>query len=110
MYDVKFGVVHGIHRDRYAYRDNMTDVIVHHLTTDQKGKARDRLEAFLTSALTCSESEMSGIGEEDRHVQNNACCKFTKERFCIGIDGYLYRSKHWIRFCSMKLRAMFHMI
>jgi intraflagellar transport protein 122 len=37
MYDVKFGVVHGIHKDRYAYRDNMTDVIVHHLTTDQKG-------------------------------------------------------------------------
>jgi intraflagellar transport protein 122 len=38
MYDVKFGVVHGIHKDRYAYRDNMTDVIVHHLTTDQKGE------------------------------------------------------------------------
>lgn len=37
MYDIKFGVVHGIHKDRYAYRDNMTDVIVHHLATDQKG-------------------------------------------------------------------------
>lgn len=43
MYDVKFGVVHGIHKDRYAYRDNMTDVIVHHLTTDQKGDLKNLL-------------------------------------------------------------------
>ncbi|CAF1166921.1 unnamed protein product [Rotaria sordida] len=42
MYDVKFGVVHGIHKDRYAYRDNMTDVIVHHLATDQKVKVKCR--------------------------------------------------------------------
>ncbi|CAF0925903.1 unnamed protein product [Didymodactylos carnosus] len=42
LYDIKFGVVHGIHKDRYAYRDNMTDVIVHHLTTDQKVKVKCR--------------------------------------------------------------------
>ena len=46
MYDVKFGVVHGIHKDRYAYRDNMTDVIVHHLTTDQKGLSNLSIERY----------------------------------------------------------------
>jgi len=46
MYDVKFGVVHGIHKDRYAYRDNMTDVIVHHLTTDQKGSLNNLLKDY----------------------------------------------------------------
>jgi intraflagellar transport protein 122 len=47
MYDVKFGVVHGIHKDRYAYRDNMTDVIVHHLTTDQKGLLNNLLKKII---------------------------------------------------------------
>ena len=28
--------VHGLYKDRYAYRDNMTDIIVQHLVTEQK--------------------------------------------------------------------------
>ena len=62
MYDVKFGVVHGIHKDRYAYRDNMTDVIVHHLTTDQKGELNMTVFRRETRSSMSSESEVPRIG------------------------------------------------
>ena len=37
-----FATVHGLFRNRYAYRDHMTDVIVQHLITDKKVRIRCR--------------------------------------------------------------------
>lgn len=33
---LSWNVVHGLYGDRYAYRENMTDVIIQHLITNQK--------------------------------------------------------------------------
>ncbi|KAJ8370877.1 hypothetical protein SKAU_G00109050 [Synaphobranchus kaupii] len=37
-----FSTVHGLYKDRYAYRDSMTDVIVQHLITEQKVRIKCR--------------------------------------------------------------------
>jgi intraflagellar transport protein 122 len=37
-----FNTVHGLYRERYAYRENMTDVVVKHLLTEQKVRIKCR--------------------------------------------------------------------
>jgi len=36
VYQLVFATVHGLYQERYAYRDFMTDVIIQHLTVDNK--------------------------------------------------------------------------
>ena len=42
MQQLIFSTVHGLYQDRYAYRDNMTDVIIQHLITEQKVRIKCR--------------------------------------------------------------------
>ncbi|GBP32902.1 Intraflagellar transport protein 122 homolog [Eumeta japonica] len=44
-YQLVFSTVHGLYRDRYAYRENITDVIIQHLSTGNKVriKCHDRV-------------------------------------------------------------------
>uniref|UniRef100_A0A8C4QEZ7 Intraflagellar transport 122 n=1 Tax=Eptatretus burgeri TaxID=7764 RepID=A0A8C4QEZ7_EPTBU len=40
MYHLVFNTVHGLYKDRYAYRANITDVIIQHLISTQKVRIR----------------------------------------------------------------------
>lgn len=42
FYQLIFSTVHGLYKDRYAFRDCMTDVIVQHLITEQKVRIKCR--------------------------------------------------------------------
>jgi len=42
LINLQFLTVHGLYKDRYAYREHMTDVIVQHLLTEQKVRIKCR--------------------------------------------------------------------
>lgn len=41
-YQLVFNTVHGLYKERYAFRENMTDVIIQHLLTEQKVRIKCR--------------------------------------------------------------------
>ncbi|KAJ3255478.1 hypothetical protein HDU77_003673 [Chytriomyces hyalinus] len=42
LYQIVFNTVHGLYNDRYAFRENMTDVVIQHLSTDQRARIKCR--------------------------------------------------------------------
>lgn len=42
FYELSFNVVHGLYKERYAFRDHMTDIIIHHLITEKKVRIKCR--------------------------------------------------------------------
>lgn len=73
------GTVHAVFRDRYAYRENLTEVIVHHLLTDKKVRIkckdliynlslyRNKLAVQLSDRVCVYES--SADNAEDMHFR-----------------------------------------
>ena len=90
VYQLLFSTVHGLYQERYAYRENMTDVIVQHLTSDQKIKIRcqdyvkkiavykDRLAVQLPDRVLIYEPS-----HEDAHdMQYRMSCTIQKRLEC----------------------------
>lgn len=42
IYQIIFNTVHGLYHDRYAFRENMTDVVIQHLSTNQRARIKCR--------------------------------------------------------------------
>lgn len=42
FFELVFNVVHGLYKERYAFRDHMTDIIIHHLLTEKKVRIKCR--------------------------------------------------------------------
>uniref|UniRef100_A0A1A8SDL8 Intraflagellar transport protein 122 homolog n=2 Tax=Nothobranchius rachovii TaxID=451742 RepID=A0A1A8SDL8_9TELE len=87
-YQLNFSTVHGLYKDRYAYRDSMTDVIVQHLITEQKVRIkcrelvkkiaiyRNRLAIQLPEKITIYELYTDDSADMRYRVKEKICRKF----------------------------------
>lgn len=76
---MELGAVHAVFRDRYAFRENLTEVIVHHLLTDKKVRIkckdliqnlslyRNKLAVQLSDRVCVYESSVENL--EDMHFR-----------------------------------------
>uniref|UniRef100_A0A8C7ZEQ6 Intraflagellar transport protein 122 homolog n=1 Tax=Oryzias sinensis TaxID=183150 RepID=A0A8C7ZEQ6_9TELE len=87
-YQLTFSTVHGLYKDRYAYRDSMTDVIVQHLITEQKVRIRcrelvkkiaiyrSRLAIQLPERILIYELRSDDSSDMHYHSKEKICQKF----------------------------------
>uniref|UniRef100_A0A3B5B9M3 Intraflagellar transport protein 122 homolog n=1 Tax=Stegastes partitus TaxID=144197 RepID=A0A3B5B9M3_9TELE len=87
-YQLIFSMVHGLYKDRYAYRDSMTDVIVQHLITEQKVRIkcrelvkkiaiyRNRLAIQLPEKILIYELFSDDSSDMKYHIKEKICRKF----------------------------------
>ncbi|XP_068600570.1 intraflagellar transport protein 122 homolog [Brachionichthys hirsutus] len=87
-YQLIFSTVHGLYKDRYAYRDSMTDVIVQHLITEQKVRIkcrelvkkiaiyRNRLAIQLPEKILIYELDSDDSSDMHYRVKEKLCRKF----------------------------------
>ncbi|XP_040048107.2 intraflagellar transport protein 122 homolog isoform X1 [Gasterosteus aculeatus] len=87
-YQLIFSTVHGLYKDRYAYRDSMTDVIVQHLITEQKVRIkcrelvkkiaiyRNRLAIQLPERIVIYELYSDDSSDMHYRIKERICRKF----------------------------------
>ncbi|CAL8325259.1 unnamed protein product [Merluccius merluccius] len=88
FYQLIFSTVHGLYKDRYAYRDSMTDVIVQHLITEQKVRIkcrelvkkiaiyRNRLAIQLPEKILIYELYSDDTSDMHYRIKEKICRKF----------------------------------
>lgn len=84
MLQMHFDAVHSLHLDRYAFRENLTEVVVHHLVTDRKVriKCRDlvRSLAIYKNKLAVQLTDKICIYESNPEDFHDMHFKLRKER------------------------------
>ncbi|XP_027848854.1 intraflagellar transport protein 122 homolog [Aphis gossypii] len=89
-YKIEFSVIHGLYQEKYAYRENMTDVVVQDLVTNKKVRIKcrdlvkkiaiykDRLAVQLPSKVVVYESSLNQTSEMHYRIKekmtDNAIC------------------------------------
>ncbi|XP_050311771.1 intraflagellar transport protein 122 homolog [Anthonomus grandis grandis] len=111
-YQVVFNMVHGLYKERYAYRENMTDIIIQHLITEQKVriKCRDLIKkiAIFTDRLAVQLPERVVIYELYSKDANDMHYR-AKEKIAQKLDCSLLVicSNHLIVCQEKTLQSMF---
>ena len=110
-YNVMFHTVHGFYNDRYAFRSNMTDVIIQHLSTEQRAKIKcrdyvkkisiykDRLAVQLPDRIIIYELFHDDAGDMHYRIKD----KLFKDVEC---NLLVVTSQHIILCLDKKLRMM----
>ncbi|KAF6264914.1 hypothetical protein COO60DRAFT_1621541 [Scenedesmus sp. NREL 46B-D3] len=107
MLQLIFSTVHGLYGDRYVYRDQMTDVIIQHLITEQKVRIKcrdyvkkvavykDRVAVQLPSRVVLYKLDSS---TDDMDMQYRSAAKINKNLEC----NLLVVASHHILLCQEK--------
>lgn len=63
VFQVQFSTVHALYQDRYVYRDNLSDVVIQHLITEQKVciKCRDYVKRIAVYKVGSSQQNYTGV-------------------------------------------------
>ena len=112
MHQISFSTVHGLYRDRYAYRENMTDVVVQGLMNEQKVRIKcrdcvkliamykDRLAVQLTDRIVIYEVDNTS----DSSHGNMTYRVFTKISQKLDCNLLVVTSHHFLLCLEKKLQ------
>jgi len=100
---LKFETVHSLYREKYAYRENLTDIVIHHLTADRKVriKCKDiiRRISLYRNKLAVQLSDKVCVYESNAEEAQDMHFRARKERMTISdkqCDMMLVTSEHLI--------------
>ena len=100
---LRFETVHSLYREKYAFRENLTDIVIHHLTADRKVriKCKDiiRRISLYRNKLAVQLSDKVCVYESNAEEKEDMHFRARKERMTISdkqCDMMLVTSEHLI--------------
>jgi intraflagellar transport protein 122 len=119
MYQMVISTVHGLYKERYAYRENMTDVIVQNLITEVKVRIRckdlvkkvavykNRLAVQLPDKVVIYEIESDDPKDMGYKGKKNISKKFDCNLFVITSDNLVLCIDKRLECLNLKVNLFF---